>query len=93
MVNKEELQFSLRRMQRRVQFRAEERVKTSLFFYLLSAVLHELNNKNEEEIEEELDQKGSMSFRGFYSPYKVTLKVEFEEIETNEENECSTKGT
>lgn len=65
MVDKEELEFTLRRTARRVQFRSESRVKSSLFFHVIYATLIELNRMNEEFVEEILKRINQVrSFRG-----------------------------
>lgn len=79
-MHKEELEFALKRLERRVDFRSEERVKSSLFFRFLFGILHELNHRNEEELEKELNT-GQMSFATYHYPYKVMIKATIEKIE------------
>lgn len=80
-MEKEKLQCLLKKLERRVGFRSGERVKTSLFFHVLFSVLDQMNERNEEDIEAELNERNSISFAGFYKPYKVTAKVEFKKID------------
>lgn len=79
MVEKEDIENILERFSRRVKCRSESRIKNSIFFHALFAVLHELNYISEEHLENELNIKGSMSFRGFYQPYIVNIKIDLQE--------------
>lgn len=79
-MEKDQLQFLFKRLERRVSFRSDERVRTSLFFHVLFSVLDQMNNRNEDEVEKELNEKNGIAFAGFYDPYKVNVKVEFVKI-------------
>jgi hypothetical protein len=79
-MDKEELEFALKRLERRVDFRSEERVKSSLFFRFLFGILYELNHRNEDELEQELNT-GQIGFAIYNSPYKIVLKATIEKIE------------
>ena len=78
-MDKEELRFAIRRLDRRIECRSPERVQTSMFFHFLFAMLNELNSRNEEELEEEL-KTGKIGFAGYYDPYKIKLQVEIQEV-------------
>jgi len=79
-VEKEQLQCLLKKLERRVGFRSDGRVKTSLFFHVLFSVLDQMNSKNEDDIEKELNERNGISFAGYYDPYKVNVKIEFIKI-------------
>ena len=76
-MEKEQLQLLLKKLERRVGFRSDGRVKTSLFFHVLFSVLDQMNNRNEDEVEKELNDRNAIAFTGFYDLYKVNVKLEF----------------
>jgi len=86
MVEKGELLYDLRRLERRVICRSETRVASSLFFHVLHSVLIEMNNKNEDELEDILN-KGRIAFAHYEYPYKVTFELRIVKVVDEKEKD------
>ncbi len=87
-MEKDQLQCLLKKLERRIGFRSDDRVKTSLFFHVLFSVLDQMNSRNEDDIEKELNERNGICFAGYYDPYKVNVKIEF--IKIGDDNGNST---
>jgi hypothetical protein len=83
MADKKNLEFELKTMSRRVDFRSDSRVKSSLLFHALYCTLIELNRMNEELVDTMLNN-GLLKFRNFEDGKIVTVSIEFKEVNADQ---------
>lgn len=81
MENKEDLELLLRKWTRRVNCRSESRILSNKIFHMIFGILDHLNNRNEEELEKELES-GIIEF--FHNFKDCKMKATFKIIKVDE---------